>query len=231
MKFLSLTADGMKLSILGFILTFAIASNSSYGAVVLTGNIIDGGDQANVNLSAGATEDDINAIYYLERTDVAIVSALAVDWLTGTDSTGIVYSDGSQPTGGTIAISTIVDSHLIHVDPITTHVYSFTITFDDTVIGIIGDGLKLDDSDFLSKSGVQWTKTADSVGRRWLVGEGSDTLEVSADGKMLTIDVSVGAGEFGLDQIRVLTAVPEPSILALLAATAVVFLVHRRRVW
>lgn len=164
---------------------------------------------------------------FSETTNVILGADLAVD----INAPGL-YSSAASLTGGTIAAGTAVDSYLLHFDPNVSGPLFIpqgafgTITFDREILGVIVLDATLDASD--SVVGNPGTVYPTGVVGRGLDFGVLDLVRVLDDRRTLLI----GALEdINFDQVRIITAVPEPSTFALcgLALAGLTWVARRRR--
>ena len=157
--------------------------------------------------SVGNNDFDVRDTLFAfdERQDVTLGAALTVDlWPTG--------------LSGTIPAGTVVDSHYVFIDPSGTQRIGGTVDFDWPVIGVMTATATLNASDAaLAAAGT----TYDNPGLRGL--EGGDSVTISGTNQV-TIDFSASSPG---DYVRVVTLVPEPATVALLAGAGLLAL--RRR--
>jgi PEP-CTERM motif len=158
------------------------------------------------------------AFIWSERTNLTLASNIAVDMTTpGTANTG----NGYLPSPGTVAAGTVVDTYLLHSDPVSgSQTYNFSVTFNSPILGIIDtiSGLATTDAALGSPTTTYPGASTDRA------LEALDTLDwVSSDGLTAHFNTSTF-----VDEIRILVsatapppptnpAVPEPSTFALLA--------------
>ncbi|XAL99092.1 sulfatase-like hydrolase/transferase [Phycisphaeraceae bacterium D3-23] len=140
-------------------------------------------------LGLGSVVDDTPRVY-LERQYATLQSDLTLD---SDGSAGAHNRDGSAM----LARGTVVHSYLIHFDPAESETVSFEITFEDTILGVIGENTLLEASDYLSYADPNF----DPGGTRTL--EGNDSWTISEGGKTITFNLSASAN--GLDNARILT--------------------------
>ena len=170
----------------------------------MTGAVVDGKQlKSGQDLTLDGTESD-TAIMAYHESQVTLGAALAVDRLAP-----------NFTVAGSIAKGTKVDSYLLHMDS-TGHLSSDTInlkgtaTFSHAILGLIFSSSKLLSTDtVLGVSGVYyWNK--DEFGKptsdRGL--ESSDKWKIF--GNQLSFDANFTSST-AMDEVRVLTAVPEPS--------------------
>lgn len=154
-----------------------------------------------------------------ERTYLKLTSSVSVNMTTtGTADSGNSYN----PSPGTIAAGTYVNTYLIHTDPVGTASTLFknmSVTFDSKILGIITLTSGLNNTDAsLGNPNTTYPGLHGNSANRGL--ESPDSLAwVSNDG--LTLNFTTGAN---IDEIRVLTmGTPEPSTL-ISCATGALFL-------
>lgn len=148
---------------------------------------------------------------FAEASNVVLGADLAVDVnLPG------LYASVDSLTGGTIAAGTAVDSYLLHFDPNVSGPLFIpqgafgTITFDREILGVILLDSTLDASDLVV--GNPGTTYPTGVAGRGLDFGVLDLVRLLDDRRTLLI----GALEdVHFDQVRIITAVPEPSTWAL----------------
>jgi hypothetical protein len=126
----------------------------------------------------------------------------------------------------------LVDSHLLHADPIgpgnPAVTYQGSVTFDRPILGLLVQGSTLTPTDgLLGSPSTIYTPTVNR-GFEWPSTSGvGDLVQLSADFRTVTF-VLKATSQY--DQIRVITAgIPEPSALALVACCVGVALIKRPR--
>lgn len=188
------------------------------------------------SVRGGDLESDTFARIFPERQGVVLPAGLSVD-ITVPGS----YATFASLTPGVLPAGALVDSFLVHADPISPGTpvirYIGSITFDTDILGLLVTNPNLRDSD--SVLGAPGT----------LYPLGGDALELDPsnplrDSVVLSPDRRTVSFDFrsrpGIEEIRVVTsggpgpsAVPEPSTLILLALGGVAFgawqLQHARR--
>lgn len=157
------------------------------------------------SLERHAWESSDNIRVFSERLAVEITAPVSVEF----SQQGILYQDRSNYTPGTVPIGTLVDSYLVHIDPLReeSYRYSGTVTFAEEIVGVI----------------VRWGSMKATTGQFGLTGTqydarpghgieiGRDKIEWSADGRTLRI---FGHASPKIDQIRVLTTpIPAPAAI------------------
>jgi len=134
-----------------------------------------------------------------------------------------IYANYYDLTPAILPAGTVVNSHLIHFDPVgiqTARVAGW-ITFDQDILGVMVNHEALDASDAI----VGWPDTTyyAGSGRKFdLADDSRDAFTLTAD--MRTLWVTMGANN-GVDNLRIIT-VPGPAGLVLLVLGG---LLNRRR--
>lgn len=184
-------------------LALVTAASPARAGLVLTGDIVQIAAPADDRQGHGDPQSNDHAFIWSERTGLTLSSAVSVDMTTtGTSNS----SNNFQPSPGTIATGTYVDTYLIHSDPIGSNSqnYVFSVTFSSVILGIIDtkSGLAATDLALGSPSTIYPGASTD----RGL--EGTDALVwVSNNGLTLNFTTS----SF-VDEARVLVVgTPEPS--------------------
>lgn len=184
------------------------------GSVFGSGSVVTLG-AADTPFSVGFDNFNTNNLYvFNEVQDFALLSDLTV------------ALNGTQVT---LAMGTLVRSHLIAFDPLLEQTVRATLTFDSTILGVARTDAQLAASNYLGLPGVTYTMPA-GVG----LEPGLDILSFSSD----SLGMRLGGASPG-DVLRVLTvgtlapsaAVPEPStwVMMLLGFGAVGTMLRRRR--
>lgn len=146
-------------------------------------------------------ESDTEVRVWAERS-VVLGSPLAVDAV----NTGTVFPGG---VAGNIAAQA-VESYMVRSDPIGEHdvIYSGFVVFDQPILGVIFLEGRLNDTNaLLGRPGITYNA---NTNRGF---EGEDTLQISDDRLRVDFDYFTGAYT---DDVRIITAVPEPAALSLL---------------
>lgn len=174
------------------------------------------------SLERHAWESSDNIRVFSERLAVEITAPVSVEL----SQPGILYQDRSNYTPGTVATGTLVDSYLVHIDPLReeSYRYSGTVTFAEEIVGVI----------------VRWGSMKATTGQFGLTGTrydarpghgieiGRDKIEWSADGHSLRF---FGHASPKIDQIRVLTTpIPAPAAILPLAGVGVALSTRKGRV-
>ena len=182
---------------------------------ILSGQVIQISPPAS-DVQGSDPTSNTTAFIWSERTNLTLASPIAVNMTTlGTANGGNSY----QPSPGTVAAGTVVDTYLLHSDPVSgTQTYAFSVTFDRPILGIIDtiSGLAATDAALGSPTTTYPGASTDRA------LENPDVLAwVSSDG--LTANFTTAGF---VDEVRILVSaaappppptVPEPSSLALLS--------------
>lgn len=149
-----------------------------------------------------------------------------------------VYTDVASKTTAFLAEGTQVNSYIFHFDPKADMGYQVTFNgggavFDNNILGLVGSSADLDATDYLGNAGTVYPTGYRQ--RNAGFGDGPDSFGTDGDiysfsGNTFTID-QLTTNFNRIDQIRVLTAVPEPSTIAGIGigVFALGFLTYRRR--
>ena len=187
-------------------------------------------------------QGDLESNTYLSAFDelqnVVLPSDLTVGFMPPVDPPGTLPDD---PVGF-IAAGTSVSSHLIHFDPVgnwfdkdTKVTLTGWVTFDAPILGVIGGVNQLDntDSNTSGHPAANIPLGLPNVHYGWdgvrgiEIGDYADTIQILAS-DLHTIYVDFTVADYGIDQIRVITAVPIPATLMLLASGLAGILAWRR---
>lgn len=178
----------------------------------------------------GALESDSTAFVWNEAQGVTLAAPITID-----ASAPGLYDSALAFEFGTIPAGSVVSSHLIHFDTIGNdlHHVSGSVMFDADIIGVIAwnrpDERHLGESD--SAFGLD-TLLEFGRDRRGLFDTGDGTtpgeesFTISPDGRLLSFTLGVS---FPYDHIRVITAVPSPATLPVMAAFGIGALRRRRK--
>lgn len=142
------------------------------------------------NIEQG-TVTNADALVYLERQYATISEELTLD------SDGEIGSY-TVSSNATLEVDSVVHSYLVHFDPTTAGSTSaMEITFDDEILGVIGESALLADSDYLSFADPDFEQSI----TRGL--EAVDSWIISNNGRTITFDLT--ASPDAMDELRVLT--------------------------
>jgi len=173
-------------------------------------------------------QSDDTVFFFQEASNVVLAQDLSVDITRagtygGIPGTGPFGEDVSQGGPGVIQAGTEVHSYYLHYDTETSGPRNGgSITFENGILGVITSTSAL--------------KTADAIFQQLLSTQGvtldpdatnADLFTLSEDGH--TISFNFLNGGSNVDQIRIITTVPEPATLSLLAFGALGLLARRRR--
>ena len=184
-----------------------------------------------VSVVEGNLQSDTNIFWFFEG-QTTLESDIKVD-ITNPG----IYSAGSDLTGGTISTGETVNSYLLHFDPAgntpTGNTTIGILSFPYPILGIIVLDGSLDVTDnILGASGTTYP-----TGQQWRGLELGPVSVANPDTFIFDVDSITGLGgiagilfakDVGIDQVRVVTAVPIPTT-ALLLCCGIVGLVGFRR--
>jgi hypothetical protein len=135
---------------------------------------------------------------------------------------------------GVVPAGTLINSYLIHArwvsgdDPLTA---TFTLEFNFPVLGVIALNTQtgiyryLTGSDYLGHPNVQAYPRSQTDDRGLDSAHSDDYIQLDSSKKLLTVSLRVGSGDTSAyDEIRILTAAPEPAAIALFGTVAAVLL-------
>jgi hypothetical protein len=187
-----------------------LAPLAQAGIVSVSGTVTQISAPPSVVVNSGL-ESNTTAFIFAEQQDVTLGAAVAVN----ASAPGIYNSPGSL-TSGSIAAGSVVSSYYYHADSVGTRnsvTYRSTIVFDTDILGIIVNDNTLIASDWLGSG----TTAYGTNNRGFEMGSapGFDSFSISINGRTLTIlDTTTTLS----DDMRIITAVPEPAAPWLVAA-------------
>ena len=193
--------------------------------VSTTGDVVVATPPADITNGQWESNTQIRA--FAEQQEVVLVSSLPVDISVSGTSPSAVDSNLSPAT---IQAGTIVDSYALHFDVVgsleTKNAKEATgsITFSSDVLGIIALSDSLNETNSaVGLPGVLYASGADHGLDLDPAGGGtSDIVTLSADLRTITVDWRDASFP---DDLRVVTAVPEPTAWALgVSGTAILFI-------
>ena len=191
-------------------LLFTAAESS---AITFQDDIIDGGSAAGLNLNQGGNENNL-ARLFTEKQGVILPGAVSLDRVPPTFG-----------SSGTLAAGSLVNSYLFHFDlpgtPSLTEI-SGSVTFDQPILGLIFSWNNL----LATDSTLGLASSYYNHSTRGLEAFSQDSWSIS--GGTLTFNFEFGAAE-GVDNVRILTAVPDAGATAGLLALGVGLLSLRFR--
>jgi hypothetical protein len=164
------------------------------------------------SLNVNQTQSNTYIRIFEEQQGVALTTALAVDTLGAAGT----YDSATDLVAGSVDAGTLVNSYLIHVDPIDypggLRAYSGSITFGDPIRGLIitRSGLEATDYSLGGASDTTYWWTGGNVANRGLEWGGQDLFTISGN----TLTLNLKAAE-AIDNIRVIEAVPVPAAVLL----------------
>lgn len=147
-------------------------------------------------------------------------SSLGLDHVT----TGLV-NGSSLLAPGSVAAGTTVQSYLVHADSVAafSDLLSGYITFDTPILGVLVNTQSLVGSDgLLGRPGITY---GDSSARGLELQPAGDFFAISADRTRLDFTLKF---ETVYDELRIVTAVPEPATLAMLFIPGLLYCRRRR---
>ncbi|MHC4415272.1 MAG: PEP-CTERM sorting domain-containing protein [Planctomycetota bacterium] len=150
---------------------------------------------------------------------------LTADVLVDASQSG-TYSDPLQLTPATIPAGTFVNVYIVHFDPLgqTDTQVSGSVTFDQDILGIICMDATLDATD--AQLGAPGTSYPTGTAHRELE-LGNDIFSIGPGMRTVTIDRY--KTRTVMDQVRIITLVPEPSTIGLLGLAGLAVIRRRRR--
>ncbi len=215
------------LAVVAFVLAFsgllapaAVVSSSSNVAV----------QSAPSSLAVSAVESNSQLFLFAESQDIILASDLSVD-IVQPGSYDEFGWNVLKSFAGEIEAGTLVDSWLLHFDPMgnptnsQAPVLSGVLTFSAPILGLIVRHNALNNTDaLLGAPGTAYGKG----GGRGLESGQEDVISLSADRHTLTVNRLFETGS--VDQVRIVTSavIPEPTTRAL-AFAGLVVMAHRLR--
>ncbi|MCG3179593.1 MAG: hypothetical protein BIFFINMI_01931 [Phycisphaerae bacterium] len=193
------------------------------------------------NVNVGVLQSDTLVYLFAEKQiTVGDTDAITVDALVPA-SLPVTYDTLHPGTNALLAAGTKVRSYFVHMDAAANSgaiVITGSFTFPGDVVALIfedsgtassGPGLVDVSDSIFGLAGVTYpTHPGVQIAYRGAVeGETADIITVAADGR--TVNFTLRAVDTGIDQMRVLVAVPEPGTLLLLGVAAAGAALRRRR--
>jgi hypothetical protein len=173
-------------------------------------------------------QSDTQIFLIAEQSSVVAGANIIVD----VDGTPGLYDEPADlgPGRPVIPAGTALKVHLLHFDPLTVpQRLTGTVTFPQQILGLAFLRASLVGSDELGALGTAYPSPETSNYREYELGPpqgaAADSAAISVDRRTLTVDMGVTAY---YDQLRVFTAVPEPTMLGLVLAGAGSVLLRRR---
>jgi hypothetical protein len=217
---------------LGLAAAFLLAASAHAGIVASSGlNVI----APPASVQPGALVNDTTPFLFQESGPITTASSVDADIVVDPNSLGGTYTSPFDLTPGTFLPGTIFSgSYFFHfnrtagstsLDPI-----SVSATFTDNIIAIILLDATLDSTDPIFGNPGTLYPTG-TPGRGFILGDGvvGNGLVITIDGNTINANFDPTAAD--LEQIRVLTATPEPGSIGLLASglAGLAYLARRRR--
>ncbi len=158
------------------------------------------------SVKAGAYQSDAGARVFLESTG-KLSQSISVD----TQTTGL-YDRPAQLTGGSLAKGTEYQSYFINSDPINPpKIFVGSVTFNTNIIGVEVLSASLSATDSITGNPGTYYNPLDK-NRGLELNPSADFFSISSNMRTLTFNLHTYTD---VDQIRILTATPEPGTLAL----------------
>ncbi|MCZ7632981.1 MAG: PEP-CTERM sorting domain-containing protein [Phycisphaerales bacterium] len=174
---------------------------------------------ANIALNQWESDTEIRGFFERQTT---LLADLELDHV----NTGLVDHE-SLLMPGFVSAGTAVQSYLFHADSVAGFdaLLSGYVVFDQPILGVLITTASMNGTDgILGHPGI--TQYGTHPGRRLELPPGSlDTFEISGDRMRLDFTLKFAAAN---DNIRIITAVPEPGSLALLSLVGFAGLRRRR---
>lgn len=202
--------------LIGLIVTVLSAMPASADIVAVGGAAVVAEPPSSIALDQWQSDTEVRGFFERQTT---LSSNLTLDHV----NVGFV-EDLSELVSGVVPSGTTVQSYLFHADPLTTGLLSGYVIFDTPVLGVEVQSFSLMGTDGrLGRPGV--TYGTNSSRRLELSSTSLDTFEISAD--RLRVDFTMQVDDAD-DEIRIVTAVPEPGALSLLAFGGMLSMRRRR---
>ena len=212
---------------LGCAIVMIGATNAGAAIIGTTGQVVEIAAPASVVPGALESNHQIRAFDELQQF------VLPVDVIVNITSPGR-YDEPGDLTPGVIATGTDVDSYLLHADKLGlggNKLLTGSVTFDEAILGVIVLGSALRSSDaVLGAPGTTYPGSMWNPFRGLELRRCQDFVIVEPDLRTIQVHFRVG---WAVDQIRVITAAPEPAApepgaLVLLLAGSMLGLRRRR---
>lgn len=199
---------------------FAAAAPSASGDIIEVGGATVLAEPPE-NIAFNQWESSTEIRGFFERQTV-LLNDLELDHV----STGLVDHE-SLLASGLVSAGTEVQSYLFHADSVTGFdaLLSGYVVFDAPILGVLITTASMNGTDdLLGRSGVTY---GGSPGRRLELPPSSfDTFQISGDRTRLDFTLKFDAA---YDEIRVITAVPSPATLPVMAAFGIGAIRRRRK--
>ncbi|QDU55069.1 hypothetical protein [Aeoliella mucimassa] len=196
---------------------------SAFGGFTLSGDIEAVAQPASALPGAAFDTDGDNILIWSEGT-INITSAVTVNH-DGSEATmqGITPNGVASSNNVPTSVSGEYQSYMIHFDNPGTQVSKYaSITFDTPILGIAFENPALLATDAYVPGTTYWSSNDRGI-------ESNDIIQVTNGGYTLVLDM-LNVNGIALDDIRVLTAVPEmTTILSWSALAGIGCVLYRRR--
>jgi hypothetical protein len=207
-----------------FFMTFLLIPYCQASIVYSTPNIISSVASSPLNLTEGQVQSNDNIFVYYEGI-TKLNQNLSVD----ISSSG-TYTYNLGLTSSSIANNTSVKSYLIHYDPTSNNQVNSTIgalKFSDNILGIIiNNSLLITTDSIFGPAGVTYSNDSQWRGLEFLQSSNYDTLILGQNMRDIALSFYTTSG---IDEVRVLTAVPIPPAVWLLGSGLVCLIGIRRK--
>ena len=207
--------------VVGCLAVALVASAASAEIVGVTGELAE--IEAPPSVVFGQCVSTTEMRVFEEQQDITLTEDLQV-----TITSAGTYANPEDLTPGVIPAGTVIRSYFLNADP-NSHMsvyFNGSVTFDGDILGIMTRQIDLDPSDAITGA-LGTTYPYGQLSRGLELGAaGSDQIIVESDLRTLTVVRAVAS--IPGDQIRVITAVPEPTTLGLLALGGAALLRRRR---
>jgi hypothetical protein len=220
-----LCTDSYVASVLAWLVLYA-ATVSAQDIAFTSGSLVEIAPPTSVE--EGALEDSGTAVIFAERQRFLLASDLSVD---ATNPGAEVNASGIGGDPGLISAGTLVDSYLVHFDPVgqptdlnVTAAWSVGFESTNRILGLIYSDALLDASDFLGAPGTAYPTGLEFRGTTGS-SEGNDSLlwsQFTAMSGLQSVTVAV-------DQVRVIVAASEPVSVLLTLPALLAFGMLRRK--
>ncbi len=205
------------------LLTAAVATSSSAAIVGSAGDVVQ------IPPPPSVVPQALESDFHIHAFDEAQHFELPTDIRVDISSPG-TYDDWRELTPDVIPTGSNVSSYLLHADNpefCRWVVLEGSITFNSDILGVIISKHALNDGDAaLGAIGTDYPCGLQSIFRGPELFCGLDSVVVEPDLRTLTVHLTAG---FTIDQIRVITDAPEPTVLSLLALGILPAIRTRRR--
>jgi len=214
----------MSIVAFGLILTINAAAHASI--LSTTGAIVE--IPAPSDVRVGALESDTQIVAFAEQLRFTLAQDLPLN----------IANPGTSPDGGvpnlspgTIPAGTKIDSYFLHFDSVggtdeSPVGIAGSITFSHDILGLIVNPGTLDNTDnMVGVPGLFYAKVNNRGPEFDPDAPAADFVTLSADRRTVTLNL-LNAGS--VDQLRVITAVPEPATWLLMASAGAMLGIWRR---